>query len=72
MGDKKREYYVENNIEWLRKNHKEWKGLNGIGACVSTVTYKGKTTTAVSYSIYRAVEKWEQRNMEKVKGHIGE
>lgn len=47
-----REYYVENDIEWLRKNHPGWKGLNGIGACISTVTEKGVTTTAVSYSIY--------------------
>lgn len=47
-----REYYVENDIEWLRKNHPGWKGLNGIGACISTVTEKGASTTAVSYSIY--------------------
>ena len=46
-----REYYVENEIEWLRK-HPGWKGLNGIGACVSTVTERGVATTAVSYSIY--------------------
>ena len=47
-----REYYVENDIEWLRKNHSGWKGLNGIGACIATVAEKGETTTAVSYSIY--------------------
>lgn len=47
-----REYYVENCIEWLKENHPEWKGLNGIGACIATVTEKGETTTAVSYSIY--------------------
>lgn len=29
-----REYYVENDIEWLRKNHPGWKGLKGIGACI--------------------------------------
>ena len=47
-----REYYVESSIDWLKINHPEWKGLGGIGACVSTVTEKGETTTAVSYSIY--------------------
>ena len=47
-----REYYVESSIEWLKINHPEWKGLGGIGACVSTVTEKGETTAAVSYSIY--------------------
>jgi len=47
-----REYYVESNIGWLKTNHPEWKGLEGIGACVSTVTEKGETTIAISYSIY--------------------
>jgi len=47
-----REYYVENHMEWLKENHQEWKGLNGTGACISTVTEKGETTTAISYSIY--------------------
>lgn len=47
-----REYYVENDIEWLKGNHPGWKGLNGIGACISTITERGVTTTAVSYSIY--------------------
>ena len=48
----KREYYVENDIEWLRQRHPEWEGLAGIGACVSTVTEKGNTVTAVNYAIY--------------------
>lgn len=47
-----REYYVEDEIGWLKGNHPGWKGLNGIGACVSTITERGVTTTAVSYSIY--------------------
>lgn len=47
-----REYYVENSIDWLKENHTGWKGLKGIGACISTVTEKGETTIAVSYSIY--------------------
>lgn len=48
----KREYYVENNVSWLRERHPEWEGIAGIGACVSTVTEKGKTVTAVNYAIY--------------------
>ena len=47
-----REYYVENNICWLKENHSGWKGMRGIGACISTVTARGKTTTSISYSIY--------------------
>ena len=47
-----REYYVENEIKWLMKNHPGWKGLKGIGACVSTITERGVATTAISYSIY--------------------
>ena len=48
----KREYYVENDIEWLKEKHPDWEGLSGIGACISTVTEKGKTVTAVNYTIY--------------------
>lgn len=48
----KREYYAENNISWLRERHPEWEGLAGIGACVSTVTEKGKTVTSTNYCIY--------------------
>ena len=48
----KREYYVENDIGWLRDRHPEWERLSGIGACVSTVTEKEKTVTAVNYTIY--------------------
>lgn len=48
----KREYYIENNINWLRERHPDWEGLAGIGACVSTVTEKGKTVTSVNYTIY--------------------
>lgn len=47
-----REYYIENEIEWLKKNHTGWTGIKGIGACISTVSENGKTTRAISYSIY--------------------
>lgn len=47
-----REYYVEDEIGWLKRNQPGWKGLNGIGACISTITECGVSTTEVSYSIY--------------------
>ena len=47
-----REYYVENDIAWLKKNCPGWERLNGIGACISKVTEKGNTTETISYSIY--------------------
>lgn len=47
-----REYYVENEIGWLQKNHPDWKGLEGIGACISTTIENGETTKSISYSIY--------------------
>lgn len=37
-----REYYIENNVEWLKERHPKWEGTEGIGACISTVTKKGK------------------------------
>ena len=48
----KREYYVENDIGWLRDRHPAWEGLCGIGACVSAVTEKEKSVTNVNYAIY--------------------
>lgn len=47
-----REYYTEKEVEWLKERHPEWEGMEGTGACISTVTEKGKTTISVSYSIY--------------------
>lgn len=47
-----REYYTEKDVEWLKERHPEWEGMEGTGACISTVTEKGKTTISVSYSIY--------------------
>ena len=51
----KRGYYVENNIGWLRERHPEWEGLSGIGACVVTVTEKGKQQhrQAIAYTAGR-------------------
>lgn len=47
-----REYYTENDVGWLKERYPEWEGLEGMGACISTVTEKGKATTSTSYSIY--------------------
>ena len=37
-----REYYTEKNMEWLKERHPKWEGMEGTGACISTVTKKGK------------------------------
>jgi len=37
---------------WLKERGPGWKGLNGIGACVSKGTEKGNTTETISDSIY--------------------
>ena len=66
-----REYYVENDIEWLRKNHSGWKELNGIGACVSTVKEKGVTTTAITYSIYSQRELGAKEYGKSKRSHWG-
>ncbi len=39
-------------VKVYKENHPGWKGLEGIGACISTVTEHGETTTAISYAIY--------------------
>ena len=36
----KREYYVVNDIGWLRDRHPAWERFCGIGACVFAVTEK--------------------------------
>ena len=67
----KREYYVENEIEWLKQNHKGWKNLKGIGACVSTVTENGKTARSKTYAIY-SIEGLHARNYgQKKRSHWG-
>lgn len=67
----KREYYVENNISWLRERHPDWEGLAGIGACISTVTEKEKTVTSVSYSIYSRPGMTAAKYGESVRAHWG-
>lgn len=46
-----REYYVSNDIDWLEEKA-EWKGLSGMGLCISKVTESEKTTESRSYGIY--------------------
>ena len=67
----KREYYVENDTEWLRQRHPEWEGLAGIGVCVSTVTEKGNTVTAVNYAIYSRKGMTAAEYGESVRAHWG-
>ena len=67
----KREYYVENDTEWLRQRHPEWEGLAGIGACGSTVTEKGNTVTAVNYAIYSRKGMTAAEYGESVRAHWG-
>ena len=62
---------MENDIEWLRKNHSGWKELNGIGACVSTVREKGVTTTAITYSIYSQKELGAKEYGKSKRSHWG-
>ena len=68
----KREYYVENDTEWLRQRHPEWEGLAGIGAYVSTVTEKGNTVTAVNYAIYSRKGMTAAEYGESVRAHWGD
>lgn len=67
----KREYYVENEIGWLRERHPEWEGLSGIGACVSTVIQKEETVTAVNYTIYSRQGMTAEEYGESARAHWG-
>lgn len=51
----KREYYITTEINWL-KEKKDWKGLSGLGMCISKVTEGEKTTESRSYTIYSRKE----------------
>ena len=66
-----REYYVENGIDWLKKDHPGWEGMEGIGACMATVTEKGKTTTAISYCIYSRNGMGAEEYGKSVRSHWG-
>ena len=47
----KREYYITTEADWLEEKE-DWKGLSGLGMCISTVTEGEKTTESRSYTIY--------------------
>lgn len=66
----KREYYVSNNVEWLAKDHK-WKGLNGIGLCVSERDEGEKKTVEYSYAIYSIRECSAKEFAKYKRGHWG-
>ena len=64
----KREYFVCNDIAWIKYAAK-WKNLSGFGVCVSTVEQDGKTTISHNYSIY-SVQNMTAREFAKCKrGH---
>lgn len=67
-----REYYTEKEVEWLKERHPEWEGMEGIGACISTVTEKGKTTISVSNSIYSMREITAKDYGESKRKHWGD
>ncbi len=67
----KRKYYVENDIIWLKERHPKRERLAGIGACVSTVTEKGNTATAVNYTIYSRQEMTAEEYGISVRAHWG-
>lgn len=46
-----REYYITKETAWMEEK-KEWKGLSGLGLCISKVTEGEKTTESRSYGIY--------------------
>ena len=58
-------------MEWLKERHPEWEGIEGIGACISTVTEKGKTTISTSYSIYSKGEMTAKDYGESKRKHWG-
>ena len=47
-----REYYIETEIDWLKKDFGDWNKLNGIGACRATVEQNGERHESISYAIF--------------------
>lgn len=66
-----REYYVSNDIGWLLEGHSGWSGLQGIGACVASVTEKDKTTQTISYSIHSMADITAERYGRSKRAHWG-
>ena len=62
---------MENSIDQFKESHPERKGLNWIGACISTVTVKGGITTAISYSIYSQSVMGAEEYIKSKRGHWG-
>lgn len=47
----KRKYFICNDMDWLSQKD-DWKGLNGIGLCISHRTEGEKTSISYNYAIY--------------------
>ena len=46
-----REYYLENEIDWMKDARKEWKSLGAVGACRSRVEENGNVREYTRYMI---------------------
>ena len=66
----KREYYVHNDISWLSQKE-DWKGLKGIGLCISHRKEGEKESVDYSYSIYSVENCTAQQYGGFKRGHWG-
>ncbi len=64
-----REYYIEKDISWMADALKEWKGLNGIAACRTTVEENGCVTTGTSYAIFSDPDMTAEKYGQYKRGH---
>jgi len=66
----KREYYICNDIDWLIQKA-DWKGLQGIGLCISERTEGEKTSIDYSYAIYSIKDCTAEQFAKYKRGHWG-
>lgn len=66
----KREYYICNDIDWLSPKD-DWKGLSGIGLCVSHRTEGEKTSISYNYAIYSIKDCTAEQFATYKRGHWG-
>jgi Transposase DDE domain. len=66
----KREYYICNDIDWLSPKD-DWKGLSGIGLCISHRTEGEKTSISYNYAIYSIKDCTAEQFATYKRGHWG-
>ena len=66
-----REYYIENDIEWMKEAKKEWAGLEAIGACRSKIDENGKISESTYYTIISKGNMSAKEFGESQRGHWG-